>query len=319
MQTLVSVDAAVLDRMAAADARGLAGLTPRAFGQFTRALARTPWGTTHLRPVALVDDARLLASALIYRLPAIIDGQSVTIGTVGDVIAYGDTAANGAALVARVVDQVDAWCPGASTVATIAAEGAVVPDGFRVVATTESTLVVTESARRGAPMAPVRSGERDDLPFLVDVPRLGAPTTRFHLERDAGFLDFILTRKRLLAGLAPSGSRELRFLVVEEGMRAAAYVVISVTEGHWMLEACGDRDPTGARVGAILQTLVAREPAERRPVIKAWLPPGFLPPQVTVASAGPSPVRLCVRDVAGGARLDLLPAVEVAYWHGDLL
>jgi hypothetical protein len=34
----------------------------------------------------------------------------------------------------------------------------------------------------------------------------------------------------------------------------------------------------GARVGAILQAVVAREPAERRPVIRAWLPPHFLPP-----------------------------------------
>ena len=272
-----------------------------------------------LAAVALMDDAHLLASALLYRLPARVDGQDVTLCTVGDVIAYGDAEVHGAALVSRVVEHVDTWCPGASMVAAIAEGGTVVPAGFTVMATTETTLVVTESTRRGAPMAPVRSGEHDDLPFLVDVPRLGAPAPRFHVERGVDFLQFTLTRKRLLAGLAAPGTRELRFLVVEEGMRAAAYVVISVTEGHWMIESCGDRDPTGARVGAILQMLIAREPAEHRPLITAWLPPGFLPPQVTIASARPSPVRLCVLALASAPALDTLTAEEVAYWHGDLV
>jgi len=44
----------------------------------------------------------------------------------------------------------------------------------------------------------------------------------------------------------------------------------------------GDRDPSGARAGAILQGLIAREPAERRPTIRGWLASGFLPPQVTI-------------------------------------
>ena len=129
MPSLVPIDAAVLDQMAAADARGQAGLTPRAFAQFTRALTRTTWGQAHLRPVALVDEAaQLLASALLYRLPAVVDGHPLTICTVGDVIAYGDTAAHAASLIARVTEEVATWCPGASIIATIAAEGAAVPD-----------------------------------------------------------------------------------------------------------------------------------------------------------------------------------------------
>jgi len=43
----------------------------------------------------------------------------------------------------------------------------------------------------------------------------------------------------------------------------------------------GDRDPSGARVGAILQALIAREPVQHRPTIRAWLPHGFVAPQVT--------------------------------------
>jgi hypothetical protein len=34
--------------------------------------------------------------------------------------------------------------------------------------------------------------------------------------------------------------------------------------------------------------MIAREPAERHPTIRTWLPPGFLPPQVTIAAAVPS-------------------------------
>jgi hypothetical protein len=36
----------------------------------------------------------------------------------------------------------------------------------------------------------------------------------------------------------------------------------------WTLEECGDRDPSGAGVGALLQALIAREPSERRPTIR---------------------------------------------------
>ena len=38
----------------------------------------------------------------------------------------------------------------------------------------------------------------------------------------------------------------------------------------------------------MLQALIAREPAEQRPSIRAWLPDTFLPPQVTVIGEKPS-------------------------------
>ena len=101
-------------------------------------------------------------------------------------------------------------------------------------------------------------------------------------------MKYAVTKKRLLAGLAASGARQLLFVIAEEGITAAAYAVISIVDGNWTIEECGDRDPSGARVGAILQALIAREPAERRPVIRRWLPPGFVPPQVTIVSARPS-------------------------------
>ena len=42
-----------------------------------------------------------------------------------------------------------------------------------------------------------------------------------------------------------------------------AYVVLSQNQFGWTLEEAGDRDPAGARLGAILQVLVAREPVDR--------------------------------------------------------
>jgi hypothetical protein len=47
---------------------------------------------------------------------------------------------------------------------------------------------------------------------------------------------------------------------------------------------------------------IAREPAESRPVIRGWLPPGFLPPQVTIASASAAPTLLLARAISSRIR-----------------
>jgi hypothetical protein len=98
-----------------------------------------------------------------------------------------------------------------------------------------------------------------------------------------------------LQNYGSANARQLYFFIAEEGTTAAAYVVVSVVGDSWTLEECGDRDASGARVGALLQALIAREPGERRPTIRAWLPPGFLHPQVAVASRMPSTQAIRVR------------------------
>ena len=84
----------------------------------------------------------------------------------------------------------------------------------------------------------------------------------------------------------------------------------------WTIEECGDRDPSGARVGAILQALLAREPALTQPHIRAWMPPGLLPPQVFIEDRRPSSEVMMVR----GLRIATprLGEPDVLYWHGDL-
>jgi hypothetical protein len=87
----------------------------------------------------------------------------------------------------------------------------------------------------------------------------------------------------------------------------------------WTLEECGDRDPTGARVGAILQVLLARDPAAPRPRIRAWLPSEFVPPQITIAATSPSTEVMMMRPLTLAAEAArTLGAGDVLYWRGDL-
>ncbi len=96
-------------------------------------------------------------------------------------------------------------------------------------------------------------------------------------------------------------------------------MILTVVGQAWTLEECGDRDASGARVGALLQALIAREPVERRPTIRAWLPPRFLPPQVTIASTAPSTETIAVRLLGSHATAAPLCGDDVLFWRNDLL
>ena len=166
-------------------------------------------------------------------------------------------------------------------------------------------------------MTLVRAGEDRDLPDIVAMGRARAERYRFRLERDRDFVHFAIVRKRLLAGLAPAGDREVQFFVAEEGGSAVAYVVVTVRRGAWVLEECGDRDPSGARVGAILQGLIARDPSAPRPATIAWLPADFRPPQIEILGERPSSDIMMMRGL--GRSVPKLPdPADALYWHGDM-
>ena len=185
--------------------------------------------------------------------------------------------------------------------------------------TPEVELSVTEPPRPGAPMTLIRGGEERDLQAIVAMGQVRARDVRFHLDRDVDFVQHAITRKRLLAGLGAPHARELHFFIAEEGITAAAYVVISIAGSSWTIEECGDRDPSGARVGAMLQALVAREPVERRPSIRAWLPPAFVPPQITIVTSTP-PARLMRLKALGSTIVrPRLSDDDVLYWRSDML
>ncbi len=191
--------------------------------------------------------------------------------------------------------------------------------GFEPIATTDRQLRVIESTRYGAPMTMIRGGDDRDLKDIVALGGTRAEPFRFHLIRDRDLVQFAIARKRLLAGLGSPGARIVHFFIAEEGASAVAYVLISVHGTAWTIEEAGDRDPAGARVGAMLQALIAREPAEQRPSIRAWLPDRFLPPQVTVIGEKPSSEVMMMRALTSAARpVRALRAEEIMYWRADL-
>ena len=89
-----------------------------------------------------------------------------------------------------------------------------------------------------------------------------------------------------------------------------------MTTGGWTLEEFGDRDPAGARVGAMLQVLLAREPAQKTPRIRTWWPHAFaVPPQLTLNHRVPARDLFMVKPLT---EIDL-PAngEDVFYWRSD--
>lgn len=297
------------------------GLTRVNYGRFQAAQTQTPWGADHLRMYALVDGDRLLASAKRYDLRAVIGGKPARVCGLGAV--FTDPAQRGrgwaAELIARLL--AEARDDGASMGLLFSEIGSeyYARQGFVEIPTPPMvTIRVSESPRYGAPMTMIRGGDTRDLDAMAAMGQARDQPVPFHLDRDVGFIQYNITRKRLLAGLGRPGTREVHFFIAEEGTTAAAYVVVSVASSGWTIEECGDRDPTGARVGAILQALIAREPHERRPQISAWLPFGFTPPQVTLEPATATAEVMMMRSLDPDRTVPRLSVADVSYWRADL-
>ena len=189
-------------------------------------------------------------------------------------------------------------------------------NGFEAIPSTEVTLGVALS-RHGAPMTMVRSGEERDLAAIVAMGRVRADPFRFHLDRDIDLVQYAITRKRLLAGLGPAAARQLHFFIAEEGITAAAYVVVSVVGSTWTLEECGDRDASGARVGALLQALIAREPVGAPPDDPRVAAAGFPATAAHDRRGAPSTEVMMVRQLGAATVCRGCPQTS-AVWHSDV-
>jgi GNAT superfamily N-acetyltransferase len=319
--TVVPAEGAVLDRLLdATHAIWHEGLSRQAYGRYHAAQMRTAWGRDHQQWFALIDGSELLASAKRYRVAGILDQRPVRICGIGAVFTEPMHRGHGYArtLVERLHDE--ATHEGAEVGLLFSALDATWCDrnGFEKVPLSEVELGVAQSPRHGAPMTLVRGGEARDLAAIVAMGQVRAAPFRFHLDRDADFVQYAITKKRLLAGLGSPGARQVQFFIAEEGITAAAYVVLHVVGRTWTIEECGDRDPGGARVGAILQALIAREPVERRPSIRGCLPPGFVPPQITIVSAKSSLEVMRVRWLGATPVRPRLSSEDVLYWQSDV-
>jgi hypothetical protein len=319
--TVVLAEGAILERVLdTAHSLEPEGLSRHAYAQFEAAQTRTAWGRRHRRRFALVEGNDVLASATQCDLAAVLDQRPLRLCGLGSIVSAPTDSNGGHAqeLVARLLER----CArdGAAMALLFADVDAhyARANGFEAVTPIETELTVAESSRHGAPMTLIRGGEERDLAAIVAMGQVRASPFRFHLHRDVDFLQHAITTKRLLAGLGTPGARQLHFFIAEEGITAAAYVVISIVGGTWTIEECGDRDPSGARVGAILQALIAREPVERRPTIRGWLPRGFVPPQVTIVSAKP-PTDVIMMRCLGSTDVRLrLSGDDVLYWKSDI-
>lgn len=293
------------------------GLARDAYARWNSAQTRTPWAHEHLQRFALVDDrGELLASAKRYRYDARVNGRTGWVCGLGAVFTPPDRRGLGhaAALVEQLLEREQA--DGAIGVALFTEIGPAFYErlGFAAVPLDEVTVQVR--SKDGAPAMLVRAGDSSDIPALASMHATRAAAAPFALRRDESTIAFALAKKRLFAGLSAAGTRQLEFFVAEEGASAVAYVVLSINQHGWTLEEAGDRDPAGARLGAMLQVLIAREPSATPPLIRAWWPRAFpVPPQLTLTDRTDPRDIMMVRslsDVAMPTR-----AEDVFYWRAD--
>jgi hypothetical protein len=269
--------------------------------------------------VALVDGPHVLSSAKRYDLSLRLDGRIRRVLGIGAVFTAEAHRGRGAAreLITRILDTAVVEGQEFAMLFSEIAPAFYERLDFVPVPLLERVLEVDQKGG-GAPAMLVRSGDDRDIPALLELSASQSATARLALDRGEDFIRFNITRKRLLSGLGPAGLRETEFLVVEEGHQAVAYLVSTSHEGRWMIEEAGDRDPSGARLGAMLQVMLARHPGERLPEIRTWWPASLKPPQVSIAAAIPTQGVLMIRPLKD--RLLPLPpltAEEVVYWHAD--
>ncbi|HKW00333.1 MAG TPA: GNAT family N-acetyltransferase [Vicinamibacterales bacterium] len=291
------------------------GLSRDAYEKWNRAQMETIWGRANLRRVALTDGGRVLSSAKRYDLEALSGGRRARVLGIGAV--FTDPSLRGQGHAAALVEAMiaDAAARGCELALLFSEIGAAYYErlGFHVIAQRVPTIEVVR--KPGAPAQLVRAGEPTDFDAIAEMAARARHGAAFALDRSAHFIAFMLARKRLLAGLGPAGLRSVEFFVTEEAYRAVAYVVISRGPHGVFLEDCGDCDPTGARIGAMLQVLDAREPAEPPLRCRASIPPGLAPSQWRVLGDAPADEIMMARLL--GEDRAIMPS-QTVYPHLDV-
>ena len=293
------------------------GLSRPAYGQWNRAQLRTPWARQHLQRFASLDGrGQVLAAAKHYRFDVRVGEREGWMCGIGAVFTPPEQRGKGyaSALVEELVSR--AQRDGALLASLFSEIGAPFYErlGFTGVTLDEVTIAVDRKG--GAPAMLVRAGAERDLDAVAAMHAVRSAPAPFALRRDSTFVHYALSKKRLLAGLGPLGLRQLEFFVAEEGASAVAYVVLNVNANGWTLEEAGDRDPAGARLGAMLQVLLAREPSHRMPLIRAWWPRACsVPPQIQLVDRSAPKDLLMVRALSNAAMPKT--ADDVFYWHAD--
>ena len=294
------------------------GLDRERYARYWDAQRLTPWGSTHLDRVALVENGVVVSSAKRYDLSARIEGRIRRVLGIGAVFTPPARRGRGAArqLLESVLETAETDGYEYAMLFSEIAPAFYERLDFVPIPIVETKLEVT--LKGGAPAVLMRSGDERDIPSVVEMDARRTAGARFALSRSEDWFRYGLAKRRLLAGLGPAGLREVEFLVTEEGYQAVSYVVCSIQEGRWFIEDAGDRDPSGARLGAMLQVMLARTPHLPPPEIRAWLPHDFTPPQVTRVQTQSSAGTLMIRPLTDRSLpMPPLDANQVAYWRLD--
>jgi len=314
---LVPADGLVLEQILDATSRIWSeGLTRGNYGRWNAAQQRTPWGRQRLQRFALVDErGDWLATAKRYRFTARLAGREIQMCGIGAVFTREDRRGRGyaTAIVEQLLDRERR--EGVPLAALFSEIGTAFYERLGFTARPLDEVTVNVTVKGGSPAMLVRAGDDRDLPAIAAMHQVRAASAPFALMRDVPLIQFALARKRLRAGLGPVGRRQVEFFAAEEGASAVAYVVLSVNEYGWTLEEAGDRDPAAARLGAMLQVLLAREPSNAAPLIRTWWPRAFpVPPQLTLADRSEPKDMLMMKPLGDIALPD---AADIFYWRGD--
>lgn len=292
------------------------------FAQYERhwkAQLATPWGAGHLDRVALVEGGRVTSSAKRYDLSARIAGRIRRVLGIGAVFTSPERRGRGGARRLLVAMLDDALAEGYEFALLFSEINPRLYESldFVPVPLIESRLRVARKGG-GSPAVLIRAGDERDIPAMAELSARRSASARLALDRSEDFIRFGLTKRRLLSGLGPPGLREVEFLVTEEAHTAVAYIITTVHEGKWFIEDAGDRDPAGARLGAMLQAMLARTPHLDPPEIRGWLPGNLVPPQVEIIETKPTEEIMMIRPLKDRSLpLPPLPAADTVYWHLD--
>jgi len=294
------------------------GLSFAHYARYWEAQLRTEWGQAHLDRVAIVEHGAVTSSAKRYDLTARIDGRIRRVLGIGAVFTSPTRRGRGGAR--RLLDAMleSAVAEGYEFALLFSEIDPGFYEAFEFVPVPLQESSVRVRRGRGSPAVLVRAGDERDIPAIADMSAARAAGVRLALDRTEDWIRYALSKRRLLSGLGPSALREVEFLVTEEGYSAVAYIIVTAHAGEWFIEEAGDRDPSGARLGAMLQAMLARTPHLDQPLIRAWLPHGLSPPQIQIAQRAATSEVLMIRPLKDRALpLPPLTAHDVLYWHND--
>lgn len=299
------------------------GLSRRGYEQWNLAQQQTHWGHRHLTRLALVDGDTVVATAKRYDLTMTINGRSTRTLGIGAVFTPKALRGRGhATAIVRAMEDA-ARSEGVEACLLFSEIGSAFYEKLGFTTVPVQTVDIAVARGEGAPAMLVRSGEDRDAEHLAAMHAARATDYAVALLPDAAQIMYSVVKKRLFVGLHPSRRRRIEYFVAEEGHQAVAYLLLYVStespgaQEVWSVEACGDRDTSGARIGAMLQVLIARNPAAAPSLVRGWWPVPLRPPQLTFTVRPHAGEVMMLKPLSPRVELGSMAASDVLYFHGD--